>query len=128
MKRAEFNFEDFLAQMRQIKKMGSLGSIMSMMPGMSGIEVGDKEEKQMGRTEAIILSMTIKERQNPKLLNGSRRLRIANGAGVQVKDVNQIIKQFSQMQKMMKMMKGSKGKKMMKRLQGMGGASGLGGF
>ena len=126
MKRAEFNFEDFLAQMKQIKKMGSLGSIMGMIPGMSGVKVGDKEENQLKRTEAIIYSMTIKERQNPKLINGSRRLRIANGSGVQVKDVNALIKQFGQMQKMMKMMKGSKGQKMMKRMHKSGG-KGMGG-
>ena len=94
---------------------------MGMIPGMSGVKVGDKEEGQLKRTEAIIYSMTIKERQNPKLINGSRRLRIANGSGVQVKDVNALIKQFGQMQKMMKMMKGGKGQKMMKRMKAAGG-------
>ncbi|WOO39552.1 signal recognition particle protein [Rubellicoccus peritrichatus] len=128
MQGADFNFEDFLAQMRQVKKMGSLGGLMKMMPGMSGIQIGDKEENQLKRTEAIILSMTPGERQTPRLLNGSRRKRIAAGSGVEVKDVNQLIKQFQQMQKMMKMMRGSKGKKMMKKMGKMGGMPGGGGF
>lgn len=128
MQGADFNFEDFLAQMRQVKKMGSLGGLMKMMPGMSGMEIGDKEENQLKRTEAIILSMTPGERQTPRLLNGSRRKRIATGSGVEVKDVNQLIKQFQQMQKMMKMMRGSKGKKMMKKMGKMGGMPGGGGF
>ena len=117
MRKADFNLEDFLAQMQQVKKMGSLGSIVSMLPGASGIEIGDAEEKKMARTEAIILSMTLKERRNPRLLRGSRLKRIANGSGVQVRDVNALLKQFGQMQKMMKMMNGGKGRKMMKAMQ-----------
>lgn len=129
MQRADFNFEDFLAQLQQIKKMGPLSGIMGMIPGMSGVEVGDKEENQLKRTEAIIQSMTVQERHNPQILNGSRRLRIANGSGVGVRDVNGLIKQFSQMRKMMKMMRGSKGKKLMKKLGGMGGDGNMpGGF
>lgn len=128
MQSADFNLEDMLAQMRQVKKMGSLGGLMKMMPGMNGIEIGDKEESQMKRTEAIILSMTPHERQMPRLLNGSRRKRIADGSGVEVKDVNQLLKQFQQMQKMMKMMRGKKGKKMMKKMEAMGGGMpGMGG-
>ncbi len=127
MQSNEFNLEDMLAQMRQVKKMGNLGGLMKMMPGMNGIEIGDREETQMRRTEAIILSMTPTERQTPRLLNASRRKRIADGSGVEVKDVNQLIKQFQQMQKMMKMMRGSKGKKMMKKMQSMGGMPGMGG-
>jgi len=117
MRKADFNLEDFLSQMQQVKKMGSLGSIVGMMPGMSGVDIGEKEEKKMARTEAIILSMTVQERHNPRLLRGSRLRRIANGSGVQVRDVNALIKQFTQMQKMMKMMRGGKGRKMMKAMK-----------
>jgi signal recognition particle subunit SRP54 len=117
MRKADFNLEDFLQQMQQVKKMGSLGSLVGMMPGMSGVEVGDEEEKKMARTEAIIQSMTIQERRAPRLLRGSRLKRIANGSGVQVRDVNALLKQFNQMQKMMKMMRGGKGRKMMKAMK-----------
>lgn len=117
LRKADFNLEDFLSQMQQVKKMGSLGSLVGMMPGMSGVEVGDEEEKKMARTEAIILSMTVQERRQPRLLRGSRLKRIANGSGVQVRDVNALLKQFNQMQKMMKMMRGGKGRKMMKAMK-----------
>ena len=109
MRKANFNFEDMLKQFRQVKKMGSLGSIMNMLPGMNNIEIGDAETKKMDRTEAIILSMTPKERQNPAIINGSRRRRIADGSGVQIKDVNQLIKQQTQMNKMMKKTAGIQG-------------------
>jgi signal recognition particle subunit SRP54 len=125
MRKADFNLEDFLQQMQQVKKMGSLNSIMGMMPGMSGVEIGDEEEKKMARTEAIILSMTVQERRAPRLLRGSRLKRIANGSGVQVRDVNALLKQFNQMQKMMKMMRGGKGRKMMKAMKSQMGDSGL---
>jgi signal recognition particle subunit SRP54 len=125
MRKADFNLEDFLQQMQQVKKMGSLNSIMGMMPGMSGVEVGDEEEKKMARTEAIILSMTVQERRMPRLLRGSRLKRIANGSGVQVRDVNALLKQFNQMQKMMKMMRGGKGRKMMKAMKSQMGDGGL---
>ncbi|MFA6961966.1 MAG: signal recognition particle protein [Opitutaceae bacterium] len=128
MRKADFNLEDFLAQMQQIKKLGSMQSIMGMMPGMSGMQVPDDAEKQMGRTEAIIHSMTIQERRKPEILNGNRRLRIANGAGVKVLEVNQLIKQFQQMQKMMKMMKGGGAKKMMRQMEAMKGRSGFPGM
>lgn len=138
MQRAEFNFEDFLQQMQAVKKMGSLGGIMKMMPGMNNVDVGDKEEKKMKHTEALIQSMTVQERRNPNILNGSRRTRIARGAGMQVRDLNALIKQFQQMKKMMRMMKGSKGKKMMKQMKKQGmdpsgmdmpaGPGGLGGL
>ena len=125
LRKANFNFEDMLKQFRQVKKMGSLGSVMGMLPGMANVEIGDKENKQMDRTEAIILSMTPKERQNPAILNGRRRMRIANGSGVQIKDVNQLIKQQTQMNKMMKKMQGAKGRKMMKQLQAQQGGGGM---
>lgn len=131
MKKADFDLEDFLSQMSQMKKMGPLGDIMKMLPGMGNVQVGAKEEKQLSKTEAIILSMTKKERRNPDVLNGSRRLRIAKGSGTQVSDVNALIKQFSQMRDMMRMMKGGKGKELMRRMGQMGGGGppgGRGGF
>ena len=122
MAKAEFDFEDFLSQMRQMKKLGSVGSIAQMLPGMGNVSVGDKEDKMLARHEAIILSMTKEERHKPRILGGSRRKRIADGAGVQIKDVNLLIKQFSQMHKMMMKMKGGKMRKMMGALGGgMGG-------
>ena len=119
LRKADFNLEDFLSQMRQIKKLGSMESIMGMLPGMSGVKLDGNAEKQMTRTEAIILSMTPQERRKPDLLNGSRRLRIANGAGVKIADVNQLMKQFQQMHKMMKMLKGGGSRKMMRQMQAM---------
>ncbi|MCB1122071.1 MAG: signal recognition particle protein [Verrucomicrobiae bacterium] len=126
MRRAEFDLNDFLSQIRQVKKLGPLEKVMGMLPGMNGIEVGDKETRQMGQTEAIILSMTPQERSKPGILNGSRRLRVANGSGTKVSDVNQLLKQFNQMKKMMKMMKSGKMKRMQKMMGRKGG--GMGGF
>ena len=128
MRKADFNLEDFLAQMQQVKKMGSMQSIMGMMPGMSGMQIPDGAESQMKRTEAIIQSMTIQERRKPALLNGSRRMRIANGAGVKILEVNQLIKQFEQMQKLMKMMKGGNQKKLMRQMEQMKKGGGIGGM
>ena len=135
MRKADFNLEDFLSQMQQVKKMGSMQSIMGMMPGMSGVQLPDDSEKQMARTEAIIYSMTIQERRKPAILNGNRRIRIAKGAGVKVLEVNQLLKQFEQMQKLMKMMKGGNQKKLMRQMEamkgkggGMGGMGGMPGF
>jgi len=128
MRKADFNLEDFLAQMQQVKKMGSMQSLMGMMPGMSGVQLPDDAERQMKRTEAIIQSMTVQERRKPGLLNGSRRMRIAAGAGVKVLEVNQLIKQFEQMQKLMKMMKGGNQKKLMRQMEQMRGRGGLPGF
>ncbi|MBE6412038.1 MAG: signal recognition particle protein [Opitutales bacterium] len=113
LRKAEFDLEDFLSQMRQIKKLGSLGGILKMLPGMSGISVGEREEKKMRQTEAIILSMTPQERRNPNIINARRRLRIASGSGTQVRDVNALLKQFEGMRKMMKMMRGDKGRRRM---------------
>ena len=117
IKKAEFDFNDFLEYMGQIKNMGGISSIMSMMPGLSGqmknVSIDDDEaEKNMRRTESIIYSMTKAERSNPDILNPSRKNRIARGAGVDIADVNRLVKQFEQMKKMMKqmpgMMKGAK--------------------
>jgi signal recognition particle subunit SRP54 len=128
LRKADFNLEDFLAQMQQVKKMGSMQSILGMMPGMSGVELPVGADKQMARTEAIIKSMTLQERRKPEVLNGSRRQRIAAGAGVKIVDVNQLLKQFQQMQKMMKMFKGGGAKKMMRQMEAMKGKGGFPGM
>jgi signal recognition particle subunit SRP54 len=127
MRKADFDLDDFLAQLQQVKKLGSMESILGMLPGMSGVKIGENEEKQFARTEAIIQSMTRQERRKPEMINGSRRLRIANGSGTRVSDVNQLLKQFGQMRKMMKAMRGGKGRKMLRSLQGKMGGGGLGG-
>lgn len=112
MKKGKFDFEDYLESMKQMKNLGGISSILSMMPGM-GVKASDLEgaidEKQLARMEAIVLSMTIDERQNPKLLNPSRKHRIAKGAGVDIAVVNRFIKQFEQSQKMMKQLPGMMG-------------------
>ena len=126
MKKGKFDFEDYLESMKQMRNMGGLSSILGMMPGM-GKQMADIEsavdEKQLARMEAIVLSMTPAERQNPKLLNPSRKHRIAVGAGVDIALVNRFIKQFEQSQKMMKqipgMMGGRKGRGMFGGLGGM---------
>nr|MBP6506653.1 signal recognition particle protein [Opitutaceae bacterium] len=128
MRKADFNLEDFLAQMQQVKKMGSMQSILGMMPGMNNVQLPDDSERQMARTEAIIQSMTIQERRKPDLLNGNRRKRIADGAGVKIVEVNQLMKQFQQMQQMMKMMKGGGAKKMMRQMEAMKGKGGFPGM
>ena len=120
IKKAEFDFDDFLEYMGQIRNMGGIGSIMSMLPGMGlggnmkNIQMPDEDEAEanLKRTEAIIHSMTAKERKNPDILNPSRKNRIARGAGVDISEVNRLVKQFEQIKKMMKqmpgMMKGAK--------------------
>ena len=115
MKKNQFDFEDYLESMRQMKKMGGIGALLSMMPGMGGAQMKQLEdavdEKKMARIEAMILSMTVKERQNPAILNPSRKRRIANGAGVDISEVNRLVKQFEQSRKMMKQMPGLMGGK-----------------
>ncbi len=125
LRKSDFNLEDFLSQMQQVKKMGSMQSLVGMMPGMSGVEVGPGAEQQMARTEAIIRSMTRQERRKPDILNCNRRQRIAKGAGVKIVEVNQLLKQFQQMQKMMRMMKGGGAKKMMRQMEAMRGKGGF---
>ena len=114
MKKNKFDFEDYLESMNQMKKMGGIGTLLGMMPGMGGAQMKQLEdavdEKKMARIEAIILSMTVKERQNPEILNPSRKRRIANGAGVDISEVNRLVKQFEQSKKMMKQMPGLMGK------------------
>ena len=123
LKKAEFDYNDFLEQMRQVKKMGGMSSILGMMPGMSQLKDVDIDEKAMDRVEAIILSMTPKERSNPGILNLSRKQRIAKGAGVPISEVNRIVKQFDQMKKMMKQLPGLMGGG--GRRKGFGGLGGL---
>lgn len=120
LRKAEFDYNDFLDQMSQIKKMGGMASIMNMMPGMGQMKGGvDVDDKAMDKVEAIILSMTKEERANPNLINPSRKQRIAKGAGVEISEVNRIVKQFDQMKKMMKQLPGMMGGK---------GKGGLGGM
>ena len=125
IRKAEFDYNDFLDQMHQIKKMGGMASIMSMMPGMGQLGNLDMEEneKSMARIEAIILSMTPAERANPSLMNLSRKHRIAKGSGVDISEVNRLVKQFDQMKKMMKQIPGMMGGK--KRGGMMGGLGNL---
>ncbi len=105
IRKNQFNYEDFLAQLQQIKKMGNIKDLMGMIPGMGkalkGVEVDDEAFKPI---EAIIRSMTIHERHNPDVLNGSRKKRIADGSGTSIQQVNQLMKQFGDMRKMMKSM------------------------
>ena len=119
LKKGKFDFEDYLESMNQMKKMGGLSSILSMLPGMGGMipgmgKMGDisqmVDEKQLAKTEAIVLSMTVKERRNPDILNPSRKHRIAKGAGVDIADVNRLVKQFEQSRKMMKQLPGMMGR------------------
>ena len=122
----QFGFDDFLKQIQQIKKMGNIKDLMGMVPGMGkamkGMDIDDDAFKGI---EAIIHSMTVEERSNPKLLNGSRRKRIADGSGTSIQEVNQLIKQFGQMGKMMKMMQGGGAKQMMQMMKGRGGMPGM---
>ena len=117
LKKAQFDFEDYLESMQQMKKMGGLANVMNLMPGMGMGNANlknvdfDEGEKQMARVEAIIYSMTIKERQNPDILNPSRKRRIAKGAGVDISEVNRLVKQFEQTKKMMKQLPGLMGGK-----------------
>ena len=110
LKQSSFDLEDFRTQLKQVKKMGGLGSIMGMIPGMSKMKLPDAEvnDKELTKVDAIICSMTPRERANHTIINGNRRARIAKGSGTQVQDVNRLLKQFAEMQKMMKMMKGGR--------------------
>ena len=114
-KKAEFGFDDYLESMNQMKKMGGLSSVLSMMPGIGGAQMEELEnamdEKKMARIEAIIYSMTPQERSDPGILNPSRKRRVADGAGVDIAEVNRLVKQFEQTRKMMKQMTGMMGGK-----------------
>ncbi len=116
MRTLDFTFEDFLAQMQQVKKMGPIKDLISMVPGLNQAKLADAEvdEKSINHIEAIIQSMTVYERKNPDILNGSRKKRIARGSGRSIQEINKLLKQFDEMKKMMKMMtdmtKGKKGR------------------
>ena len=117
LRKQEFDLDDYLTQLRQMKKMGSFSSLLKLIPGMNKIKDLKVDDKEFVKIEAIICSMTKKERRNPKILNGSRRRRIAFGAGTTVQEVNKFMNSFEMTQKMMKQMKSNKGlKNMMKNI------------
>ena len=122
----QFDFNDFLAQIQQIKKMGNLKDLASMIPGVGkALKDVDIDDDAFKGIEAIILSMTPKERQRPEILNQSRKMRIAKGSGTSIQEVNRLVKQFDQTRKMMKMMTGSKMKSMMGKMPQMPGMPGM---
>ena len=126
--KGKFDLEDFLDQMQRMKKMGPLGELVKMIPGMGGkMEIGEEEEQELGRVEAIIQSMTPRERQHPEVIDMGRKRRIAKGSGTSTGDVNGLLKQFKHMRKMIKQFKdkGFFGK--MKGMKGMGSMPGFGG-
>lgn len=106
LKKGEFNYNDFLSSMEQMRKMGGLSAVMGMLPGMKGFNADAVDESGIRRIESIIMSMTPAERENPKLMNPSRKQRIAKGSGSDIAEVNRLVKQFSEMQKMMKQFTG----------------------
>jgi signal recognition particle subunit SRP54 len=109
LRKAEFTFEDFLGQLQALKNMGPMSQVLGMLPGMSKVPVGDAQvDAQMPKIEAIIRSMTRDERNNPQLINGSRRARIAAGSGTTIQDVNKLVKQFGEVRKLVKSMSGGK--------------------
>ena len=118
LRKQKFDLEDYLSQLRQVKKMGSFSSILKMLPGMGNLKNIQIDDKEFDKVEAMICSMTLEERRNPKVLNGSRRLRIAKGSGTTVQDINKFITSFEMTQKMMKKLTNNKGamKKMMRGL------------
>ena len=129
MKKNEFTFEDYMISMQQMRKMGGLASVMRMIPGVAANFNDDMiDEKKMARVEAIIYSMTPKERANPKLMNPSRKNRIAKGAGVDIAEVNRLCKQFEEMKKMLKQFGGRKGRKGYANMLGLGGLKGMKGM
>jgi signal recognition particle subunit SRP54 len=117
LKKNKFDLDDYLAQLRQMKKLGSFSSILKMIPGMGNLSNVDIDDKEIVRIEAMICSMTLEERRNPKILNASRRMRIANGSGTTVQQLNKFMKTFEMTQKMMKELKTPKKmKNMMKKM------------
>jgi signal recognition particle subunit SRP54 len=125
----DFTFDDFLAQMAAVKQMGSLKKMLGMMPGMAGIreQLDNLDEREFDRTEAMVRSMTPQERSHPKLINGSRRARIARGSGRTVTDVNDLLERLAGAQKMMKQLRRGGGLPGMPGMPGMAGLPGLGG-
>ncbi len=122
----DFTLEDFLGQMQAVKKMGSLGKLLGMLPGMGEMkaQLDQVDDRELDRVAAIIQSMTPEERQDPKILNGSRRARIARGSGTQVSDVNGLVERFGEAQKMMRQMRGGKGMPAMPGMPGFGAGAG----
>lgn len=125
IKKQTFDFDDFLAQLQQIRKLGSITQIMGMIPGVDKkmLSAVDEQgsEKKLVRIEAIIKSMTVQERQKPQIIGASRKVRIAKGSGTRVQDVNELLKQFDQMKQMMKQLSGPKQQRLMKRMKKMSG-------
>ena len=128
LKSNKFSLQDFYDQLVQLKSMGSMQELLAQMPGGANMKNIQLDEKAMGRTEAIILSMTPKERENPNIIGASRKKRIANGAGVKVEDVNRLLKSFDQMKAMIKQFTGPGAGKKMKRMSRFGGFGGFPGF
>ena len=128
LKSNKFTLQDFYDQMVQLKSMGSMQDLLAQMPGGGALKNVQVDEKAMSRTEAIILSMTPKERENPNIIGASRKKRIASGAGVKVEDVNRLLKSFDQMKSMIKKFSAPGMGKKMKRMGRMGGMGGFGGF
>ncbi len=128
IKSNKFTLQDFYDQLVQLKSMGSMQDLLAQLPGGAGLRNVQLDEKAMVRNEAIILSMTAKERENPNIIGASRKKRIANGAGVKVEDVNRLLKSFDQMKSMMKQFSGPGMGKKMKRMRGFGGMGGFPGF
>jgi len=126
LKSNKFTLQDFYDQLVQLRSMGSMQDLLAQMPGGGALKNVQVDEKAMSRTEAIILSMTPKERENPNIIGASRKKRIANGAGVKVEDVNRLLKSFDQMKSMIKKFSGPGAGKKMKRMRGMGGMGGFG--
>ncbi|MDR1629984.1 MAG: signal recognition particle protein [Oscillospiraceae bacterium] len=126
LRQNKFDLNDLLVQMQEMRKLGSMKDMLSMLPGIGKkIKDADIDDRQIDKTQAIILSMTPKEREKPDIINPSRKRRIAAGCGMQVEDVNRLLNQFKQMQKMFKQFNGKGGKKKMRHMGGMGG---MGGF
>jgi len=128
---ARFDLEDFKEQLQQMQNMGGMSNMIDKLPGLSNAQkqaAGMVDDKTFGRMEAIINSMTLKERRRPELLNGSRKRRITEGSGTSIQDLNRLLKQHKQMQKMMKKMKGGGLANMMRGMGGMGGMKPPGGF
>jgi len=117
LRAGRMDLNDYLDQMRQMKDMGGMQEMLAMMPGLSGKQMGNLkvDERALSRTEAIILSMTLKERSSPEIISYSRKKRIAAGCGLKIEDVNRLLKQFDQMQTLIKQFSGPAGKKLQRK-------------
>jgi signal recognition particle subunit SRP54 len=116
IRKSEFDLDDYLSQLEQLGKMGSLGSLMKLLPGAGNANISAQELSMMGRTKAVIRAMTPEERRRPQIIGGSRKVRIAKGSGVELKDINHVLRQFERMKKSIKTMKTPQGKKMMQQM------------